>query len=263
MDIALNADSIFTGEYAQDFETWSEYYDSQPETDILSTHAEFAGKNVLEAGCGSGRLSFRVSRDDFFLTCVDIVPSLVQHCHKRLVDTFEGDRTRLRFEVQDIQDLPYPDDHFDAVLDGWTFSTLEDFDAGAAEYKRVLGADGTLYAIEFREGSPYQRIIDKFVPEDAYEEDLPDPDTMMENAFGEATATEEIVSEYRFPTQQEAFEVFWFNLTEWMDLDLSEEDAKILKKELEPYRTDERIIIEEYAKFYKYDSLGKASSQDS
>lgn len=263
MDIALDSDSSFTGEYARDFETWAEYYDSQPEIDILSTHAEFADKKVLEAGCGSGRLSFRISRDDFYLTCVDIVPSLVQHCHKRLIENFAGDQTRLRFEVQDLQDLPYPDDHFDVVLDGWTFSTLEDFDAGAAEYKRVLDADGALYAIEFREGSPYQRIIDKFVPEDAYEDDLPDPDTMMENAFGESTATEELVSEYHFPNRQEAFEAFWFNFTEWMDLDLSEEDAKALKNELDSYRTDDGIIIEEYAKFYKYDNLGKASSQDS
>lgn len=263
MNTALDETSTFTGEYAQDFETWAEYYDSQPELDVLSTHAEFAGNKILEGGCGSGRLSFRVSQDNFSLTCVDIVPSLVQHCHNRLVETFEGDQSRLRFEVQNVQDLPYPDDHFDAVLDGWTFSTLNDFDEGASEYKRVLDADGTLYAIEFREGSPYQRIIDKFVPEDAYEEDLPAPDTMMENAFGEATATEEIVSEYRFPTQQEAFEAFWFNFTEWMDLDLSEEDAQNLKNELNPYRTDEGIIIEEYAKFYKYDSLGEVSSQDS
>lgn len=263
MDTVLDSDSSFTGEYARDFEIWAEYYDSQPEVDVLSTHAEFTGKKVLEGGCGSGRLSFRVSQDDFHLTCVDIVPSLIQHCHKRLIETFAGDQTQLRFEVQDIQDLPYPDDYFDVVLDGWTFSTLEDFDVGAAEYKRVLDADGALYAIEFREGSPYQRIIDKFIPEDAYEEDLPDPDTIMQNAFGEATATEKIVSEYRFPTQQEAFEAFWFNFTEWIGLDLSEEDAQDLKKELESYQTDDGISIEEHAKFYRYDTVKNAPSKDS
>lgn len=255
MQPRLDAESPFTGDYARDFETWSEYYDSQPELDSLAEHGDFSGKEVLEAGCGSGRLSFRISDDDFSLTSVDIVPSLIDLCHDKLVRDFEGDRTRLRFEVQDLQELPYPENHFDVILDGWTFSTLEDFDEGAAEYKRVLRDDGTLLAIEFREGSPYQRIIDQFVPEDAHDDELPSPDAMMETAFGPPDATEEIVSEYRFGSLQEAFDAFWFNFTEWMDVDLSEAQAESLTEEIKAHRTGERIVIEEYAKLYKYEGL--------
>lgn len=250
----LGADSVFTGDYAHDFKIWAEYYDSQPELEILSDHVDLTGSKVFEAGCGSGRLSFRVASDEYSITSVDIVPSLIQLCHTYLQTEFEGDRSQLRFEVQNLEALPYPDNHFSHILEGWTFTTIDDTDAAAEEYKRILTEDGAILAFEVRAGSPYQEILEQFVPEDAYDDDQPEPDVLMEQAFGSPDYTEDIVSEYWFESVDEAFDAFWFNFTEWMRLELTDGQADALKDEIRRYQTEDGVVIDEYAKFYKFDT---------
>lgn len=246
-----DTDSPFVGDYAQDFKTWSEFYDSQPELALLDKHAEWEDDDVLEAGCGSGRLSFRVDNDPGSLVGVDIVPSLVELCHNQLTQKYEGDPSRMRFEVQNLENLPYPDSHFDTILDGWTFTTLDDFDAGAAEYKRVLSNDGVILAIEVREASPYQQILEEFIPDDKYEDYLPPSDKLMRDAFGEPELMEDIVSSYRFESLEEAFQAFMFNFVEWMEIELTENEQAQLKDRIRNYQTADGVIIDEYARFFK------------
>ncbi|PSP96285.1 hypothetical protein BRC84_01835 [Halobacteriales archaeon QS_1_68_44] len=244
----------FMGQYAEDFEIWSEFYDSSYEMDVLRKYADFSEEEVFEAGCGSGRLSFRIADRCGRLVSVDVLPSLINLCQQRLAENHSGLIDTLRFEVQDATSLPYPDDHFDAILDGWTFSVFEDREEAAAEYKRIVPDDSPFYAIQVRGGSEYQQILDKFIPDEKLERWTKGPsiDKEMVEYFGEPLVKEKIVTPYYFKSLDEAFEAYMFNFEEWLDMELPESKQQQLKKAISEYDNGDEIRIDEYAYFMKF-----------
>lgn len=232
--------------YAKKFEQWCQYYDGQTEVEMLLDNGEFQGKNVLEVGCGSGRLSFRIQDEECNLISIDKNPSLIDLCHDKV-----GNRENIRFEVQNALNLPYPDDYFDLIIDGWTFSEVSDFNKCAEEYKRVLKDGGSLFLITFRKGSKYQDMID-FILDGNYYRNLPDIEAILYDCFGEPEYTKNILSEYTFSSVREAFSTFRFIFNEWMGIELSESQRYYLRSEIESHKTDTGICIGEKSKFYKY-----------
>jgi len=246
--------TVFTGDYARDFETWSEFYDSSYEIDCLKRHSNLADKRLFEAGCGSGRLSFRLADACRHMVAVDIVPSLVDLCQQRLARRHTNLTETLRFEVQDATSLAYPDGYFDALLDGWTFSVYEDQDAAAAEYERITADGAPFYAIQVREGSDYQRILDEFIPDERLAE-WSEGESLEESLisrFGQPEVHEELVTPYHFDSVDEAFQAYLFNFEEWLDIELTEAEQEQLRREIRRYERDGTVRIDEYAHFFKF-----------
>jgi len=251
--MSSNNSRTFTGDYARDFEIWSEFYDSSIEIGTIKKHSHLSNKRLFEAGCGSGRLSFRLADSCEHMVSVDIVPCLVDLCQKRLAEQ-DNLVDRLRFEVQDATSVAYPDDHFDALLDGWTFSIYEDKKEAAREYKRIAKEGAPFYAVQVREGSDYQSILDEFIPDEKLEEwsDGKDLDEVMIDLFGEPQVQKEIVTPYYFNSISEAFDAYMFNFEEWLDMELTESQQDELKNEIEDYSQNGTIRIDEYAYFFKF-----------
>jgi 2-polyprenyl-3-methyl-5-hydroxy-6-metoxy-1,4-benzoquinol methylase len=98
--------------------------------------------DVLDAGCGDGTVSEMVRAHARSLTCLDASETMISAAKARLSDS----RTPadLRFDVGDVQALPYADASFDEVL---LFHVLPHVAAPAkviAECARVLRPAGTL-----------------------------------------------------------------------------------------------------------------------
>jgi ubiquinone/menaquinone biosynthesis C-methylase UbiE len=76
-----------------------------------------SGARVLDAGCGTGRLTAELARKGFMVTGVDISPAMLKKAR---------DRTRLLRNVTllhaDVEKLPFPDAAFDLVV---AFTVLE------------------------------------------------------------------------------------------------------------------------------------------
>lgn len=93
---------------------------------------------ALDVGCGSGalteRLAARVGGDS--VSAVDPSPSAVAACRARLpaVDVQAGF----------AEDLPFPDERFDAVLAQLVFGFVDDGAAGVAEMRRVARPGGAV-----------------------------------------------------------------------------------------------------------------------
>jgi ubiquinone/menaquinone biosynthesis C-methylase UbiE len=93
-------------------------------------------ERVLEVGCGEGELAERLAGVVSGFIAIDQSPRMVELTQARGVDA----------RVGDVQQLPFPDDSFDAVLAAWMLYHVPDLDRGLAEIKRVLRPHGRLVA---------------------------------------------------------------------------------------------------------------------
>jgi ubiquinone/menaquinone biosynthesis C-methylase UbiE len=100
-----------------------------------------ACQRVLDAGCGNGRYSKYLLRwlpPDAFLTAFDLAPRMLARARRR------HGPGRVSHVAADLTRLPYPDDHFDAVVCGWVLEHLPDPRPGLAELARVMQRGGKL-----------------------------------------------------------------------------------------------------------------------
>jgi len=107
----------------------------------------YEAKHLLDAGCGGGRYSLAWRRlGAGSVTGLDISEINIEEARQRA----EGAQLDgLAFERGNVLDLPYPDDHFDAVFSNGVLHHTTDWKGGVRELVRVLrpGGWGWLYVI--------------------------------------------------------------------------------------------------------------------
>ncbi|WP_436344915.1 class I SAM-dependent methyltransferase [Natronorubrum sp. FCH18a] len=126
-------------------------YDLCPEPDQLTAQRAYLARDlsgrVLELGCGTGDM-FPVVVDgaagDLEYHAIEPDP----HMRKRAADAAR--ETGLDVDLRDAraESLPYPDEHFDAVIAGVVFCTVQDPDAALEEAVRVLKPGGEFRFLE-------------------------------------------------------------------------------------------------------------------
>lgn len=236
---------MFTGTYAADFDTWSEFYDSSPEMALLKDGA-VTGANVLEVGVGTGRIASRLTPVAGQYIGVDVDERLLTYCRDRMA---WPDGTM--FLRQDGQHLGIEASTVDVLIDGWTFSSFDEPAQAARGYRRVLRPTGTLRVVREETTSEYERILQRFVPEqEAY-----DPeqciDAPLKAVFGSPERKQVVSSAYVFPSADAAYEAFRFHLEAWKNLDLTAVQHRELRGLLDA-DDDGRVRIGEQAVFLEF-----------
>ena len=82
----------------------------------LERVTDWLGKQVLEIGCGDGRLTQRLAELGASVVAVDPDPELVRRARKELPERFA---TSVRFEAASAERLGHRDGRFDAVVFAW------------------------------------------------------------------------------------------------------------------------------------------------
>jgi 2-polyprenyl-3-methyl-5-hydroxy-6-metoxy-1,4-benzoquinol methylase len=88
----------------------------QNEVRALKSVAQWRGKDVLEVGCGNGRLTLRLARLGAKVTAVDPESTLIRSARKNLPERFAD---QIRYQVRKAEQLSYPNDAFDLVVFSW------------------------------------------------------------------------------------------------------------------------------------------------
>lgn len=116
-----------------------EYFES-----LLKIHSP--GKMVLDYGCGTGIHSISPIRYGAReVIGIDLSEESLSIASERArVAGVEG---RAIFQIMDCENLEFPDNSFDLILDGGAFSSL-DLEHAMPEITRVLKTDGMLIGIE-------------------------------------------------------------------------------------------------------------------
>jgi ubiquinone/menaquinone biosynthesis C-methylase UbiE len=93
------------------------------------------GSRILDAGCGPGEMAAKLMMAGYEVWGVDVAGPMIEHA-RRLCGTE-------RFQVADIERIPFPDHSFDGVVCLGVIEYLDSDTAALREIRRVLKPGGT------------------------------------------------------------------------------------------------------------------------
>ncbi|KSU85014.1 class I SAM-dependent methyltransferase [Fictibacillus sp. S7] len=134
----------------EEFDELVSFFDSMARTEWLSgvhdTLKEKTGswesKNVLDVGCGTGRLLLRGADEAAKLTGIDLSSEMVKASIQNFF--FHNRSEKSEFVVGDACDLPFDDASFDLTLSTCVMFLLPEPELGIKEMIRVLKSGGTI-----------------------------------------------------------------------------------------------------------------------
>ncbi len=136
--------------------------------DLLAKLPENA--RILELGCGPGYLWKECSQripSGWNVTLSDLSPGMVDAAWRNLVVIGRN----FKFEQMDAQEIPYPDETFDAVIANHMLYHVPDRRKALSEIKRVLKADGRLFAATV--GDKHLKEIGAYLTRATMKDNLP------------------------------------------------------------------------------------------
>lgn len=121
-------------------------------------HVSFDGKDVLEIGCGDGRLTFKYASMAKKVVAIDPIVEDVEDAKKSLPAALTS---KLRFQVGRAEELPFPDESYDIAFFTWSLCciSIPQMKKALQEAWRVLKPDGVLINLQPSLEQPFLRGI--------------------------------------------------------------------------------------------------------
>jgi ubiquinone/menaquinone biosynthesis C-methylase UbiE len=122
------------------------------------------GKRILDLACGPGTLSYRLARDvapDGEVVGIDLAAGMIELARKEAPPDLS-----VRFELMDMEDLRFPDAHFDAAVCGHGLQFVPDLLRALTEARRVIKPDARIAAsvpVDPSQPSGAQAILERAV----------------------------------------------------------------------------------------------------
>ena len=103
---------------------------------------------ALDLCCGTGDIAFALAQQDAEVTGLDFSEKMLDVAKTRL-ENAETEIPDLRFIQGDAQELPFPDNSFDAVTMGYGLRNLSSWERGLDEMIRVAKPGGRIVVLDF------------------------------------------------------------------------------------------------------------------
>jgi ubiquinone/menaquinone biosynthesis C-methylase UbiE len=100
--------------------------------------------DALDAGCGTGFLSFELAARGHRVTGIDFAPAMLVEARRKAVES----GVSIRFEPGDAEQLPFAGGSFDLIVSRHVLWTLPHPEAAIDEWIRVLRPGGRLAVID-------------------------------------------------------------------------------------------------------------------
>ncbi|MBL7706036.1 MAG: bifunctional demethylmenaquinone methyltransferase/2-methoxy-6-polyprenyl-1,4-benzoquinol methylase UbiE [Taibaiella sp.] len=105
-------------------------------------------KQVLDVATGTGDFAIACLKlNPDLVTGVDISEGMLEVGRKKMADKQLTDKIKLQYG--DSEDLPFADDHFDAITCAYGVRNFENLEAGLTQMCRVMRPGGRLAILEF------------------------------------------------------------------------------------------------------------------
>jgi SAM-dependent methyltransferase len=125
---------------AEKYDRWMGRYTRSLAPLLVEAAGVEPGMRVLDVGCGPGGLTGQLCKlvGEDHVAAIDPAPQFAAACGERHRDA--------DVRVGVAEDLPWPDDSFDAVLASLVIAFMQDPDAGVREMMRVTSPGGVVAA---------------------------------------------------------------------------------------------------------------------
>lgn len=127
---------------------------------IVSHYRIGSGMKVLELGCGTG--SMWAGRDDLIGKCSRLVLSDFSEGMLRKARETLREQKGIEYRIIDIQDIPYEEGDFDAVIANMMLYHVPDIRKGLGEVRRVLKDGGSFYCATYGENGIMEYLCGLF-----------------------------------------------------------------------------------------------------
>ncbi|MBO4636260.1 MAG: methyltransferase domain-containing protein [Clostridiales bacterium] len=135
---------------------------------IISNYGIEKGMRVLELGCGTGNMW--TGKKDLTDMCSELILSdFSEGMISKAKENLDG-YGNIRYQVIDIQDIPYPDDSFDMVIANMMLYHVPDLQKGLSEVRRVLKDGEKFCCATFGVNGLMESIVSMFSEFDAVSE---------------------------------------------------------------------------------------------
>lgn len=105
-----------------------------------------SGKKVLEVSFGSGYLMAKYGKNNQYeITGIDYNKKMIEVTQKKIMSK----RITAELIQGNVEELPFPDNSFDTVINTMAFTGYPDGDKALCELKRVLKPRGKLLLVDF------------------------------------------------------------------------------------------------------------------
>lgn len=123
---------------------------------VVALAAVKPGDRALDLCCGTGDIAFALAQRgadvtglDFSEKMLEVAGTRAQARLQRVKDAKNGPRPQVKFIQGDAQQIPFPDNSFDAVTMGYGLRNLTSWEAGLREMIRVVKPGGRIVVLEF------------------------------------------------------------------------------------------------------------------
>lgn len=126
---------------------------------LVDAVARAAPRDVLDLATGSGDVAFALSRKLPRKTTIvgaDFCRPMLDEAERKQAQGLDG-YSNVRFQIGDALNLPFADEHFDAVTISFGLRNMENRETALREMRRVLRENGRLYILEFSQPQAWFR----------------------------------------------------------------------------------------------------------
>lgn len=136
---------IFDASKAQKYDSWyatprGAFLDQAESDAAFSLFRTEPGMRVLDAGCGTGNYSIKLSNRDCKVTGIDLSPAMLEVARQKTAQL----KLDIDFQEMDMTKLSFADNSFDAVFSMTAWEFIADSQQGFNELMRVLKPGGQL-----------------------------------------------------------------------------------------------------------------------
>ncbi|MGA2686098.1 MAG: bifunctional demethylmenaquinone methyltransferase/2-methoxy-6-polyprenyl-1,4-benzoquinol methylase UbiE [Verrucomicrobiota bacterium] len=116
---------------------------------VVELAAVRSGQRALDVCCGTGDIALALARGGAEVTGLDFSQAMLQIAETRRLKKPQSAVANPKFMQGDAQQLPFPDNSFDAVTIGYGLRNLSSCETGLREMLRVARPGGRLVVLDF------------------------------------------------------------------------------------------------------------------
>jgi ubiquinone/menaquinone biosynthesis C-methylase UbiE len=229
---------------AQELDEWGSVYDPEDlELEQINRMVNLKGKEVLEIGCGVGRVTFKL-RDYKKLTAIDMEESFINFCKKKNKDK------KIEFIKAEAGSMPFEDSSFDVILATWSVGSSKNIGTIVWDVSRLLKPKGVFLIIEESGLGEFEELKNIFYP--GYIKKIRTDNNELKrqlNRFFSKIEQHNVYIHEVYPDLNTAVKWFVFELEKWDKKPV--ENKNLIKEELKNLVKNGKVVINRGVMFLK------------